>query len=635
MAKLMCGLIIIMLGGCSSLPTQKVVHFPGQVRLLEKSDKKLIYPQEAAFEDNELSESELGISFSGGGMRSASFTMGAMAGLTDNGILQQADYISTVSGGGYTGYWLLSNLYYAQLENTDVVYENLFNDCYPNDWPLYEHSSNYYYVNCAQNGGRKHANFRFQHQVVQQSDLLNYYQDTDRNADDYWSKKFRQWGEVSGIMTTQLVSTIPHHLGNSLFDWGWNVSALKRSYQNGIERAFGLVPVDLTPSHIDDKTYLNAKSFLWMDNYEAQSISFTELAAATTTSLNNCSKARSIAGECNRFPIWVINSTAGVADRIYEWLDSAPSLTDSVFEFTPFSYGSNKYGYAQQPFTEFDIAKAVAVSGAAMDTQFTSEEMTGGKRTAIAAALHLVNFDLGESITNYNPARSNVNVHNFLPWPFYYLQGFNRNKASTDIYLSDGGHSENLGAYSLIVRGIKNVIIIDSEHDPKGRWHAIKSLATKLKTEHGLTLSLDKIDNLQDFEMHPNKAHESIFSGQVHGYKAGYGGKDGTINILYVKASIIKDYVSDSCDDERAYPCSATRFYKKNYLTTDCTFAEKKNSYPNHSTFKTAANMSVDIYYAYRDLARYITNRISFNNGELSFNKLPSIGGLAGVTNCG
>jgi hypothetical protein len=34
------------------------------------------------------------------------------------------------------------------------------------------------------------------------------------------------------------------------------------------------------------------------------------------------------------------------------------------------------------------------------------------------------------------------------------------------LYLWDGGHSENLGALPLIRRGIKNVIIIDAEHDP-------------------------------------------------------------------------------------------------------------------------------------------------------------------------
>jgi hypothetical protein len=43
---------------------------------------------------------------SGGGIRSATFALGALQGLAARGILQQFDYLSTVSGGGYIGSWL-------------------------------------------------------------------------------------------------------------------------------------------------------------------------------------------------------------------------------------------------------------------------------------------------------------------------------------------------------------------------------------------------------------------------------------------------------------------------------------------------------------------------------------------------
>ncbi len=47
-----------------------------------------------------------GICLSGGGIRSATFALGVLQGLTEKGILQRADYLSTVSGGGYIGSWL-------------------------------------------------------------------------------------------------------------------------------------------------------------------------------------------------------------------------------------------------------------------------------------------------------------------------------------------------------------------------------------------------------------------------------------------------------------------------------------------------------------------------------------------------
>ena len=43
---------------------------------------------------------------SGGGVRSASFGLGVLQGLAQAGLLEQFDYLSTVSGGGYIGGWL-------------------------------------------------------------------------------------------------------------------------------------------------------------------------------------------------------------------------------------------------------------------------------------------------------------------------------------------------------------------------------------------------------------------------------------------------------------------------------------------------------------------------------------------------
>src|SRR5215469_11028011 len=43
---------------------------------------------------------------SGGGIRSATFALGAIQGLAEHGLLRSFDYLSTVSGGGYIGSWL-------------------------------------------------------------------------------------------------------------------------------------------------------------------------------------------------------------------------------------------------------------------------------------------------------------------------------------------------------------------------------------------------------------------------------------------------------------------------------------------------------------------------------------------------
>lgn len=52
---------------------------------------------------------ELGLALSGGGIRSALYSIGVLKALHDQGILEKVDIISTVSGGSYAGYWLYSN----------------------------------------------------------------------------------------------------------------------------------------------------------------------------------------------------------------------------------------------------------------------------------------------------------------------------------------------------------------------------------------------------------------------------------------------------------------------------------------------------------------------------------------------
>ena len=60
---------------------------------------------------------------SGGGIRSASFALGIIQGLADNGLLQKFNYLSTVSGGGYIGSWLSAWLHHST--NADHVLQQL------------------------------------------------------------------------------------------------------------------------------------------------------------------------------------------------------------------------------------------------------------------------------------------------------------------------------------------------------------------------------------------------------------------------------------------------------------------------------------------------------------------------------
>lgn len=51
----------------------------------------------------------IGLGLSGGGIRSATFNLGILSVLREKGILKHVHYLSTVSGGGYIGAWLVGN----------------------------------------------------------------------------------------------------------------------------------------------------------------------------------------------------------------------------------------------------------------------------------------------------------------------------------------------------------------------------------------------------------------------------------------------------------------------------------------------------------------------------------------------
>src|SRR6187402_1711316 len=58
---------------------------------------------DAAVAGNGKANEVIGLALSGGGIRSAATCLGVMQGLNHHGLLNQIDYMSTVSGGGYIG----------------------------------------------------------------------------------------------------------------------------------------------------------------------------------------------------------------------------------------------------------------------------------------------------------------------------------------------------------------------------------------------------------------------------------------------------------------------------------------------------------------------------------------------------
>src|SRR6202790_3160317 len=64
-------------------------------------------------------KSLIGLAFSGGGIRSATFNLGVLQALARKKLLRSMDYVSTVSGGGYIGGGLVGGGAHRGLRITD------------------------------------------------------------------------------------------------------------------------------------------------------------------------------------------------------------------------------------------------------------------------------------------------------------------------------------------------------------------------------------------------------------------------------------------------------------------------------------------------------------------------------------
>ena len=65
-------------------------------------------------------KSLIGLAFSGGGIRSATFNLGVLQALARKKLLRSVDYVSTVSGGGYIGGWLMGWMYHQGIGIRDI-----------------------------------------------------------------------------------------------------------------------------------------------------------------------------------------------------------------------------------------------------------------------------------------------------------------------------------------------------------------------------------------------------------------------------------------------------------------------------------------------------------------------------------
>jgi len=242
------------------------------------------------------------------------------------------------------------------------------------------------------------------------------------------------------------------------------------------------------------------------------------------------------------------------------------------FLFSPRYIGSNATGYA--PMREFevqaqdlDLATAMAISGAA-----ASSNMGSSSIKPLTPTLALLNVRLGYWLKNprFCSPSATRNVHssrlrNWMARFYLWAEITGRLYENSDeIYLTDGGHIENLGVYELLRRRCKVIITVDAEADETMHFPSLITLQRYARIDLGIRIDLpwEPIATATLAEMQPDPENPRAPSCGPH-VAVGtidYGGGDIGY-LIYIKSSLTgdeNDYIRDYARRYSSFPHEIT-----------------------------------------------------------------------------
>jgi predicted acylesterase/phospholipase RssA len=271
-------------------------------------------------------------------------------------------------------------------------------------------------------------------------------------------------------------------------------------------------------------------------------------------------KLSEIACECA--PYQLINAALNIRGSKYA---NRRGRNADFFIFSPKFTGSAATGYAatdtvESQVKQLDLATAMAISGAA-----ASSNMGSSTIKALAPTLALLNIRLGYWLPNPNWIATNRVASTVIEYfdHFYFINeifGLLREDSGI-VYLTDGGHVENLGIYELLRRRCELIIAVDAEADPHMAFNSLVLLERYARIDLGVRIDLPwssvrdatkeatvRIGTTggQTTPLEPHGPHCALGEIYYPGDRKGY--------LLYVKSSLTGDEADYIVDYARRHP---------------------------------------------------------------------------------
>ena len=249
------------------------------------------------------------------------------------------------------------------------------------------------------------------------------------------------------------------------------------------------------------------------------------------------------------------------------------------FIFSPKFVGSKTTDYVATPDIEdvavgLDLPTAMAVSGAAVSSNVGAQNIK-----PLTATLALLNIRLGYWLRNprriaiAKPAGQQVRHgriseylrrNNLVANYYFLLEAFGAlSEKRKSIYLTDGGHIENLGIYELLRRRCRVIIAVDAEADPQMAFGSFNTLERYALIDLGIRIDLpwQKIaDESMKTSAAIDKKGDTPKDRGPHcalGQITYPGGRKGYL--IYIKASLTGDETTAYSITRSAIATSPTR----------------------------------------------------------------------------
>ena len=234
-----------------------------------------------------------------------------------------------------------------------------------------------------------------------------------------------------------------------------------------------------------------------------------------------------------RGPLHVVNTALNLTSG--ENLAWQQRMAES-FTASPYHAGSLFLGYrpSRDYGGEISLGTAVAISGAA-----ASPNMGYHSSPLMAFLLTFFNIRLGAWLGNPGPHGQKVydkkHPTSGLFALFEELTG-NSNDRSKWVYLSDGGHFENLGLYEMVVRRCHKIVLSDGGADPDYAFEDLGNAIRKIRTDLGIPIDTAKITMLRRGEDGKPVAGDYVAVATIRYSAVDEGAVDG--KLIYIKPGV-------------------------------------------------------------------------------------------------